>query len=212
VGVATGVFVGERGDWPTLVDMAWGVSTFATELAAISESELPTLLAYLEAGEVLPFGYLSVHAPSKGRTMPESDLVELLCALPPVVDAIVFHPDTMVDPFVYRGLGRRLVLENMDTRKATGRTADELTPYLDALPEAGLCFDVAHAADVDRSLTEGHRFLSDFAHRLRHVHVSSLDESGHHVALTASDERAFTGLLNRCRDVPWILEAPLREP
>jgi hypothetical protein len=43
------------------------------------------------------------------------------------------------------------------------------------------------------------------------VHVSSLDEDCHHVPLTGADEERFTGLLSRCRDVPWILEAPLRE-
>jgi hypothetical protein len=41
------------------------------------------------------------------------------------------------------------------------------------------------------------------------VHVSSLDAAGHHVPLRPADEVAFTPLLRRCRDVPWILEAPL---
>lgn len=212
IGIATGVFVEARGDWPTLVEIARGVSPFVTELTALSESELPYLLRYLGVAEDLAFAYLSVHAPSKGRKVPEAELIEMLRSLPSAVEAIVVHPDTMVEPIAYRRLGHRLVLENMDMRKATGRTADELSPYLEALPAAGLCFDVAHAANIDGSLREGHHLLTRFADRLRHVHVSSLDASGHHVPLTVRDERVFAPVLHRCRDVPWILEAPLREP
>jgi hypothetical protein len=96
----------------------------------------------------------------------------------------------------------------MDTRKAGGRTADELAPYFTALPDAGLCLDVAHARDVDATMAGAHDLLDRFAGRLRHVHVSSLDAAGHHVPLRPEDETAFGPVLQRCRDVPWILEAP----
>jgi len=209
VGASTGYLSAERGDWERLVAQACDVSPFAAELAALSESELPSLVAHLAAEEWLPFHYLSVHAPSKARRLPEAELVALLAGLPCDVDAIVVHPDVVEDPVNYRRLGRRLVLENMDTRKPAGRTADELEAAFALLPEAGLCLDVAHAGDVDASLAEGHRILDRFACRLRHVHVSSLDAAGHHVPLRAADEAAFAPLLRRCRDVPWILEAPL---
>lgn len=209
VGASTGYLHADRGDWQRLVEQACEVSPFAAELAALSEVELPALVEHLAAEDCLPFHYVSVHAPSKGRVMPESELVALLAGLPCEVDAIVVHPDVIEDPARYRRLGRRLVLENMDARKPAGRTADELAPLLAQLPEAGLCLDVAHALDVDPSLREGHLLLDRFAPRLRHVHVSSLDAAGHHVPLRPADEVAFTPLLRRCRDVPWILEAPL---
>jgi hypothetical protein len=50
--------------------------------------------------------------------------------------------------------------------------------------------------------------LRRFSSRLSHIHLSSLDESQHHVPLTLEDETLFGPLLARCRDVPWILEAP----
>jgi xylose isomerase-like TIM barrel protein len=209
VGASTGYLHADRGDWERLVDQACEVSPFAAELAALSESELPGLVEHLAGEDWLPFHYVSVHAPSKGRVMPEPELVSLLAGLPCEVDAIVVHPDVIEEPARYRSLGRRLVLENMDARKPAGRTADELAPLFALLPEAGLCLDVAHALDVDPSLREGHMLLDRFAARLRHVHVSSLDGTGHHVPLRAGDEAAFTPLLRRCRDVPWILEAPL---
>lgn len=209
VGASTGYLDAERGDWDRLVELACAVSPFAAELAALSECELPSLVEHLAAEDWLPFHYVSIHAPAKGRRMPEPELVALLAELPGEVDAIVVHPDVIEDADRYRVLGRRLVLENMDARKPAGRTADELAPLFARLPEAGLCLDVAHAADVDPTLAAGERLLDRFAGRLRHLHVSSLDAAGHHVPLRAADEMAFAGLLRRCRDVPWILEAPL---
>jgi hypothetical protein len=208
LGASTGFLVEHRGDWPALAAAAAALSPFTAELAALSEDELPGLLAYLATDPSLPFHYLSVHAPSKALRMAEAKLVDALARLPAHVDAIVVHPDVIDDVAQYRRLGPRLVLENMDTRKAGGRTAAELAPYFDALPEAGLCLDVAHARDVDPSMAGAAELLDRFAGRLRHLHVSSLDGDGHHVPLRATDESAFGPVLTRCRDVPWILEAP----
>lgn len=209
LGASTGYMADNRGHWEALVAEAMETSSFAVELAALSESELPGLQAFLDAGPSLPFRYLSVHAPVKHRAMDEEELVARLASLPPWVDAIVVHPDVIEDPARYARLGAALVIENMDTRKAAGRTADELAPLFAALPEAGFCFDVAHAAAVDPSMDEAHRLLDRFCGRLRHLHVSSLDGGSHHEPLTDADEAAWTPVLRRCRDVPWILEAPL---
>lgn len=198
----------QRGDWDLLVKEAFELSPFAIELAALSENELPGLLAYFSNKSGLPFRYVSVHAPSKGMTMPEEQLVKQLLKLPRWIDAIVVHPDVIADPLNYAPLGRRLVIENMDERKDDGRTVSELQRFFDLLPDAGLCFDIAHACSIDDSMEEGSSILDAFTGRLRHVHLSSLDEDSHHVALRAEDEELFAGLLSRCRDVPWILEAP----
>jgi sugar phosphate isomerase/epimerase len=123
----------------------------------------------------------------------------------------VIHPDVIEDIAAYRRLGALCVVENMDPRKLAGRTADELEQLFVALPEAGFCFDIAHAAAVDASMDEAHALLDRFGARLRHLHVSSLDEDCHHEPLSVADETAWTPVLRRCRDVPWILEAPLND-
>lgn len=197
-----------RNDWERLVADAAAVSSMATELSAISASELPGLLAYLRSAPRLPFLFISVHAPSKGRGGDERALVDDLRQVPLWVDAIVVHPDTISDPTLYQRLGRRLALENMDTRKQGGQTADDLAALFRALPEARLCLDLAHAKDVDPSMGVAKDLLRRFSDRLVHVHLSSLDEDRHHVTLTPEDEGLFAPLLARCRDVPWILEAP----
>lgn len=211
LGTSTGALVEQRGDWPALVDEAQRTSTFAVELAALAADELPGLVHFLATAPPLPFRFVSVHAPSKGRRLRETQLVAMLSEVVRCVDAIVVHPDTIDDPGRYAPLGSALVLENMDARKDGGRTCAELESWFRALPQAGLCFDIAHAASVDESLGEAARLLDRFGARLRHVHVSSLDDDCHHVPLTAADEERFAPLLRRCRDVPWILEAPLRE-
>jgi hypothetical protein len=198
-----------RGDWPALTWEALRTSVYAVELAALSEDELPALVDYLGSGVELPFRFVSVHAPSKHRRMSEAELVDALVALPCWIDAIVVHPDTIEDVGRYHALGSRLALENMDARKAGGRTAEELAPYFDALPDAGFCFDVAHAWSIDPTMETGEGLLDAFAGRLRHVHVSSLDAEGHHIPLTPEHEDLFEHTLGRCLGVPWILEAPL---
>jgi len=212
LGASTGIWSGARGDWPSLARLAGETSSFAIELAALDEAELAGLLAFLDAGLELPHRYVSVHGPSKGRVLAEAALVQRLAALPSWIDAIVLHPDALRDPAAYAPLGHRLVLENMDVRKAGGRTVAELEPVLDALPEAGFCLDVAHVSSVDRTMALGDELLDAFGTRLRHLHVSSLNADGCHVALTEEDEERYGPLLGRCIDVPWILEAPLPGP
>jgi hypothetical protein len=211
LGASTGYMADRRGDWPALTWEALRTSVYAVELAALSEDELPALADYLGSGVELPFRFVSVHAPSKCRTTSEAELVEALAALPSWIDAVVVHPDTIEDVTLYRRLGSRVALENMDARKSDGRIAAELAPYFDALPDAGFCFDVAHAWSVDPTMEQGERMLDLFAGRLRHVHLSSLDDAGHHVPLRAADEELFEHTLGRCLGVPWILEAPLPE-
>ena len=120
------------------------------------------------------------------------------------------HPDAIDDPRRTGALGPCLVLENMDARKPTGRTAAELAPYFAALPEAGLCLDVAHVLSVDPSMAEGERLLDAFAGRLRHLHVSSIDDDvPPRAAHRGARGRASSRCCGAARDVPWILEAPL---
>ncbi len=207
MGASTGV-LGRGDDWPALVTAATGVSTHAVELAAHDASELPGLVRYLAAGPRLPFRHLSVHTPVKGLAgRCDAERVAALADLPATVRTLIAHPDLVRDPAPYRALGRRLVFENMDDRKHTGRTVAELEPVFAALPDAGFCLDVAHAHTLDPTMALATDLLDRFRGRLREVHLSSI-RGGRHVELTPEDERLFAPLLARCRDVPWILEAP----
>ncbi len=204
MGISTGVLSGLWGEWPALVAGACEVSSYAIELSALSGAELPSLINYLRSGPRLPFRHVSVHAPAKD--FDDADAWQLL-EVPMWIRSIVAHPDALGDLAPYRQLGTRVVLENMDDRKRTGRTADELAECFAELPEAGFCLDVAHAHSIDPTMELAHELLDRFRGRLRHVHLSSLDETGRHLPLSVSDEERFADVLDRCRDVPWILEA-----
>jgi sugar phosphate isomerase/epimerase len=84
---------------------------------------------------------------------------------------------------------------------------DELGEVFSDLPDAGFCFDVAHAWSVDPQMGAAEDLLDAFGDRLRQVHLSSLSNDLHHLPLSADDEFRFRPLLERCIDVPWILEA-----
>ena len=149
LGASTGV-LGRGGDWAALVRAACEISTHAIELAALEADELPSLLRFLADRPRLPFRHLSVHAPVKGvEAVSDEERAAAVARLPLGVRSIVVHPDLIVDPAPWRALGRRIVVENMDDRKADGRTAAELAPLFAELPEAGFCLDIAHAHTID---------------------------------------------------------------
>lgn len=160
-----------RDAWKAQVAEAWRVSPFAAELSALSETQLAPLHEYLAAGPALPFRYLSIHGPSKDRRLSEEALVAELCELAAWADGIVMHPDTIKEPHLYRDLGRKLLIENMDSRKELGRTQDELAPTFADLPEAGFCFDIAHAWSIDPEMSVASELLDTFGERLRHLHT-----------------------------------------
>jgi hypothetical protein len=207
VGASTGCFSSLREDWPALVAAAHAMSSYAAELAALQAREFEGLLAYLDLAPALPFNDLSVHAPTKGLRDP-AHLRGLLERLPLGIETIVVHPDTLGDSDELAGLGSRLIVENMDGRKAFGQTPDDLAAVFARLPEAGFCFDIAHAWSIDPTMALARELTDRFASRLREVHLSSLSD-GRHVGLTDEHAALFAPLLGRCVDVPWILEAPV---
>ncbi len=210
IGASTGYMEELRGDWKALIAKAWKVSPFAVELSALSETELSPLRDYICKAPRLPFRYLSIHGPSKDRQMDEEELVTVLCELAQWAGGIVMHPGTIERPDRYRILGRKLLLENLDARKDSGRTREELAAVFAELPKAGFCFDIAHAWSIKPDMSVATDLLDGFSDRLRNVHVSSLSPDLRHIPLTEDHEELFRPLLERCVDVPWILEAPLR--
>ncbi len=87
---------------------------------------------------------------------------------------ILVHPDTLFNPGRWRELGDHLLIENMDKRKPIGRTVDELAGFFEDLPQAGFCFDIGHARQVDPSMTEAALLLHAFGSRLAEVHMSEV--------------------------------------
>ena len=173
------------------LDLQAGTDADAVELSALREDELGPLIDLLPSLPLDGLRYVSVHLPSKLRRLSEADVIDAVTAGVPDGWPLVLHPDVIADPAVWEPLGGRLLLENMDDRKPLGRTADELRPLMDALPEAGFCLDLAHARQVDSSLCTAQRLLWEFGDRLAELHLSELTPDARHVPLSMTAVRAY---------------------
>lgn len=184
----------------------------AVELSALRAAELPPLMAALPT--LLPklnrrYRYVSFHAPTNFDD--ERPLVNKLKTIADMGLNIVVHPDTITDIQLWRLLGARLCLENMDSRRATGRTADELQTFFDLLPDAKLCLDVAHARQVDSSMTEAVRILRRFKDRLAQFHISEINSKGKHFEMSFAAKRAYEPFSEFFASVPVIIESVVQQ-
>jgi hypothetical protein len=205
-GMGTGSYVEERDDWLRAVDRARQEGWRFLELTAIFEPMLTTLSAFLDEHRPLlgDFDRVSLHAPV--RSAEPMVTIQQIESLSLDVE-VIFHPDTWGDEPPVDRLGPRVVFENMDVVKQSGKSVVDLDRVFSAHPEAGFCLDVAHVWTNDPSLQLGHDLLDAFAGRLRQLHVSGIEPDGTHRTTTQNDLDLYRPLLDRCAGVPWILEA-----
>jgi len=211
IGFSTGAL--KLGDFQKALDLLQGVSTTAVELSALRLPELPVLVDALPKLDLSQFSYVSVHAPSRFSAEEEDGVIDLLRKIP-VKWPIVLHPDTIQDSEKWTGFGNQLAIENMDRRKSAARDAEELCGWFEQLPNARLCFDLAHAHQCDRTMTEAFRILLKFRDRICQLHISELDSAGHHFPLSYGSMQAFSEVAPLIpAEAPAILESlnPLQD-
>lgn len=205
IGFSTGALA--KGDFDRGLELQADECT-AVELSALRESEIDALVEAIPKLDLSRFQFISFHAPSSLEALSEEELVRKLKKIKQYVHGIVVHPDVINDVSVWRELGDKVVLENMDQRKPIGRTADELRPFFEALPEAKFCLDMGHALQVDPTQTVTFELLKEFASRLVELHISEVDTFSKHVAISASAGAAFRRLASLIPpDVPVIIES-----
>jgi hypothetical protein len=205
IGFSTGALA--LGDFRRGLALLRGHDCVVVELSALRESELPSLMATLAELDLRSYRYVSVHAPSRLHTMTEAAVA---AALAPCIERgwpVILHPDAIGDHGCWRDFGRLLCIENMDKRKATGRTADELAPHFVALPDASLCFDLGHARQVDPTLGIARRIIKDHGERIVQLHLSELDAQCHHRPLSMATVWAVREIARSIPAVPVIVES-----
>lgn len=207
VGYSTGAIA--PGDVPRALAILGAAGARAVELSALRLAELDPLLALIPGLDLSAYAHVSVHAPSRFGAADEPRVAEALAAAVPEAWPVVLHPDTIHDPRAWRVLGPRLCIENMDRRKASGRTAKELLRVFEALPEASFCFDVGHAHQVDRTMNDAWTLVRALGARLAQVHVSEVTSGGRHDPLSRTAVAAFRKIAAWVpEDVPLIVESP----
>lgn len=205
IGFSTGALM--LGNFQEALRLLRGTSMTAVELSALRLPELPVLIRALPGLNLEQFSYVSVHAPSRFSAGEEEGVIELLRLIPKGWP-IIIHPDTIHDSGKWIGFDSQLAIENMDRRKPDGRSAEELSRWYDQLPNARLCFDLAHAHQCDRTMTEAFRILLKFRERMCQLHISELDSTGHHFPLSYGSMQAFSEIGSLIPgDPPLILES-----
>ena len=210
IGFSTGALA--FGDFARALAMLNGKSVNAVELSALRKHELPVLMAALGELDLSQYRYVSVHAPSSFAEDEEPAIVELLSQCIPRGWPIILHPDAIHRLELWQRFGDLLYLENMDRRKPVGRTVAELKPFFDKLPDARFCFDIAHARQVDSSMTESYLLLHAFGSRLGQIHISEVNTNSKHDRISRGAIRVFREVSNLILpSVPIILETPVEE-
>lgn len=162
----------------------------AVELSAIRKHELIPLLRALDDLDLSRYSYVSIHAPSEFSPNDEAWIFQELYEVRHRGWPVVVHPDTIYDFSLWKLLGDRLCIENMDIRKPSGRTVRELESLFGEFPQACFCFDIGHARRVDTSMTEAYLMLKRFSSRLRQVHISEVNTLNKH------DRLSFVSILD----------------
>lgn len=206
IGFSTGALA--KGDFVRGLDLQRPFEQIrAVELSALRDHELAPLVQAACSLELARFDYVSFHAPSRLTTLDERSAFDLLAELPDEWP-IVVHPEIISTPGLWKSLGQRLCIENMDNRKTVGRTAAELREIFRAFPEATFCLDVGHARQIDPSMAGALLMLFEFGPRLRQLHVSEVGPRGEHLPVKALARLACAKVAHHVPEsCPLIIES-----
>ena len=206
IGFSTGAIA--FGDFRKALGLLAVLEVGAIELSALRVAELSPLIAALDDLDLTRFEYISFHAPSRFSPEEEPLVIKQLAAVAERGWPIILHPDSLHRPDAWRQLDEHLCFENMDKRKPIGRTADELSHFLRAFPKAGVCFDIGHAHQVDRTMTAARILAQRFGSRIRQIHVSEVNTASEHVCISAVTMIAFQKMIDLLdMDAPVIIES-----
>lgn len=205
IGFSTGAIA--RGDFQSALARLRLFHVSVVELSALRVEELDPLVDSLPGLDLRGFEFISFHAPSHFSVVQERQVLDRLRTVVDRGIPIVVHPDVISTPEAWEVLGSMLLIENMDKRKPVGRKALDLERLFRQFPEAGLCFDIGHARQVDPTMTEAQLILESFSDRLREVHMSEVNTSSRHDPLSVYAMSAFRSVSSLIPDsVPIVLE------
>jgi hypothetical protein len=192
--------------------MLGGTGLRVVELSALRAAELPALVAAIPALDLRGYLHVSIHAPSQFVPEEEPRVVRMLRELTERGFPVIVHPDVIRSVNLWRAFGATLWIENMDKRKPVGRSAAEMATIFELLPEAGFCFDLAHARQFDPSMAETKRILARHGARMREIHLSEVSTASRHTRLSFGAIQDFKEIAHRIPpELPIVIESPVPE-
>jgi hypothetical protein len=206
-GFSTGALA--KNNFELAIDLLNKSTANAIELSALREEEVEGLVRKVNSLNLDKFQYISFHAPSKLRFMHEIELIDLLEPIVRKGWPIIVHPDIITNYNSWEKISNCIYIENMDKRKNIGRTTFDLKEIFLKLPNASFCFDIAHARQVDPTMTEAYCMITKFADKLKEIHISSVNTESKHEPLTFEVLLAFKKVARVLpSNIPIILESP----
>ena len=211
IGFSTGALA--KSDFRVALEMMRASEVDAVELSALRLHELAPLVDAAPGLALSQFRYVSVHVPSAFSEEEELVVTQQLSQLTHFGWPLILHPDAVHVFSRWTGFGDLLCLENTDKRKSIGRTADEMQTVFDKLPQAQFCLDIAHARQVDPSMTETYLLLKRFSSRLREIHISEVNTDSRHDSISRGAVAAFKEVAHLIpENTPAIIESPVAAP
>src|SRR5215472_11331971 len=125
---------------------------------------------------------------------------------------VVVHPDVIFKPALWESMGACLLIENMDKRKAVGRTAAAMQCLFECFPRSRFCLDLGLAQQVDPTMTEARLILESHGDRLAEVHLSEVNTGSRHDPLSEYAVSAFRSIASLVpENVPVVLETLIHQ-
>ena len=181
------------------------------EISALRMAEWAPLIQALDDLDLSAFDYVSIHLPSAMNAAEETFVVQSLTQIRGRKFPLILHPDAIQDFAPWREFGEVVCVENMDKRKLIGRTEAELGAIFRELPNANLCFDIGHAAQVDPTMTEAYFILKCYREKITQLHVSEVNSRSKHDTLSYATIQSFRDVAHMIpADLPIILETPVQ--
>ena len=189
------------------LDLLAQTDATAVELSALRPAELKPLAEAAPTLQLDRYSHVSVHLPSSFNPDFEEEILSLAAQFP-AQWLLVTHPDVIRKWDLWRRLGERICIENMDKRKPVGQSRRDLLAIFRQLPDATLCFDIGHAHQVDPTMGEAILILEEFTGRLRELHISEVNSESKHDLISLEAERSFEVVAQLIpKNVPVILES-----
>lgn len=161
----------------------------------------------LTAKELAGFDYVSLHSPiiqygNNPETKFVFDKIKQVNNLRKL-DLVIFHPDTIEDFSVFQNLEFPIGFENMDNKKITHKTVQDILPIL-TNTNWGLILDVNHIATNDPTMGLAREFYRKLGSQIKEIHLSGY-QTGHEPLFQTQQKEILESIQNF--DVPIIDEA-----
>jgi hypothetical protein len=181
----------------------------AIELSFLRLGEFTEARLFGTSWDVLEgFEHRSIHAPIHPYTNDGATnrIFEKLAFLHEKIKPhlIVFHPDTVIDFDVFNGLSFPVGFENMDNRKKSFKTPDELAELMAKNKNFKFVLDLNHICSNDPTMRSAVDFYDQLGSRLAEIHLSGYN--GHHVPLFRTEQAEIVNAIQNF-DIPIIIES-----